>query len=128
MAKDGNCFFRTLSYELCGTAEYHLHIRDAVVKYMSADINTTMFSDYINKNVAIYLADSHMNNGGIWASDVEIFATATLLQTPIYVYSDVNNDLKWYRFKPLSKDDACSNQNIYITNLHQHFERVLAVE
>ena len=129
MAKDGNCFFRTLSYELCGTAEQHLRIREAVVKFMSADSNTKLFSDHINNNVATYLADTRMNSDGVWATDVEIFATATLLQTPIYVYSDVNSDLRWYRFKPLiSEDDACCNQNIYITNLHQHFERVLAVD
>jgi len=129
MAKDGNCFFRTIAYELCGAADHHQKVRDVIVTYMSADANSTMFSQYIGKQVMTYLTDSHMHNEGIWATDVEIVASATLLQTSIYVYSDVSGEARWFRYKPLvTKDKGSCNENIYITNLHQHFERVVAVE
>ena len=129
IAGDGNCFFRTISYELCGTAEHHLHVRAAVVQFMSADANAQMFSDYISKTVTTYLCDTQMANDGTWATDVEIVATATLLQTTIYVFSDVNCQRRWYKYKALlSKEDGCYNQNIYITNVNQHFERVVDVQ
>ena len=113
MAKDGNCFFRTISYELCGTAEHHLLLRQAIVKYMSED-KAKMFSEYINRNVQTYLDETLMHNDGIWAIDVEIVATATLLQTTIYVYSDINNNLKWYKFNPLEKRMPFVTSSIYI--------------
>jgi hypothetical protein len=130
MAKDGNCFFRTVSFEVCGNAECHRQIRDAVVKYMSDDDNK-VFSRYIGNQVQTYINESSMNNDGIWATDVEIVATATLLQTAIFVYSDVSGDSRWLLYKPLvSTSKYARNQNMYmyITNLHQHFERVVAVE
>jgi hypothetical protein len=129
MVGDGNCFFRSISYELCGTAEQHDSVRDAIVRYMSDDVNERIFSEYANKSVRGYLDETKMANSGIWATDVEITATATLLQTSIYVYSDVTDKRKWYRYKPLLPDDnTCNSMNIYLTNLNQHFERVVDVE
>jgi len=128
-AGDGNCFFRTVSYELCGSAEYHAQVRDAIVTFMSSGDNAKMFHDYTTKAVATYLSETHMNEAGTWATDVEIVAAATLLQTAIYVYSDVNNPRKWYKHKPLLQGvgSQCS-ENMYITNLRNHFERVVSVD
>jgi len=129
MAGDGNCFFRTVSYELCGTAEYHVQVRDAIVKFMSSGKNAKMFQDYTSKAVATYLSDTQMNKEETWATDVEIVATATLLKTTIYVYSDVNSPSKWYKHQPLFQcvGSQCS-ENMYITNVQNHFERVVSVE
>jgi len=34
-----------------------------------------------------YISDSRVDSDGVWGSDVEIFVAATLLRTPIAVYS-----------------------------------------
>jgi len=129
MAGDGNCFFRSVSYELCGKADYHGQVREAVVKFMSSGENAKMFKDYTTKDVATYLFDTQMNKAGTWATDVEIVFTATLLQTTIYVYSDVNSPSKWYKYQPLFQcvGSQCT-ENMYITNLQNHFEPVISVD
>ena len=102
---------------------------DAIVKFMSSGDNAKMFQYYITKAVTTYLSDTQMSKEGTWATDVEIVATATLLQTTIYVYSEVNNPRKWYKHQPLFQcaGSQCS-ENMYITNIQNHFERVVSVD
>jgi hypothetical protein len=38
-------------------------------------------------NSADYVAQSQMNNDGIWGTDVEIAVAATIMQTPIAVFA-----------------------------------------
>ena len=45
-----------------------------------------------------------MSRLGIWATDVEISAAATFLQTDVFVHTQVNPTMsKWLRYQPLTK-------------------------
>lgn len=125
---DGNCFFRAMSLELCGTETYHMRVRKAVVAFLSARANRSMFSSYSGERVQEYLATSGMAKYGTWATDVEIVAMATMLQTTIFVYTEVNETKKWLPYKPLCEVRGVHNykQCVYLSNLASHFERVLA--
>ena len=102
---DGNCYFRCISLQFFGIEDYHLPIRHTIVSFMAEHLGT--FSQDISLNryklsVPQYL--QHMFNGGqsvlSWATDIEIEATATLLQVPIYVLGQHGHYKSWQRFLP----------------------------
>ena len=119
---DGNCFFRCLSQYFLGTEEFHRHIREKIVNFMITHID--VFSRYISQNnrhltVNEYLLNMSSTHGSIasWATDVEIEATATLLQVPIYVLGRWGHGIAWQKFTPrftVEKPFKCS----YITLLN----------
>ena len=44
-----------------------------------------------------------MDRNGIWGTEIKILAAATLLQAPIYTYTQTNsNSYHWLRYRPLS--------------------------
>ena len=62
---------------------------------------------------------------GTWATEIEIIATACLLQTSIYVYGQCGKGNKWQKHSPDQvRDDPHQDECIYITNLNNHFETV----
>lgn len=67
----------------------------------------------------------YMFKNGVWGTEVEIFAMATILNTSICVYSKYGNAYRWLEYKPL---DSCSEDNsrecIMISNVSHHFEPV----
>ena len=65
-----------------------------------------------------------MIENGTWATDIEIVATATLLQTDIFTYvSYGNKGQRWLKYGPLFPIDAeLSNNAIYLINRNNHFE------
>ena len=75
---DGNCFYRALSLELCGTQRHHGHLKELLVDFMLD--NKDSFVGYVGGDLGRYLLQNTMRERS-WGSDVEIFATATLLQT-----------------------------------------------
>jgi OTU-like cysteine protease len=89
---------------------------------------------------ADYVSESGMANEGVWGSDVEIFVAATLLQTPIAVYSAFGDrQYLWQVFEPIRADDesqgaaaAATSQPgsgfmIYLQNTNNHFEPVIDI-
>ena len=75
---DGNCYFQSISYILSGTEDHHLAIRDQVVNHMTNNISQKL-EDYMNQAVLSYLKKTPMQDNGVWATDAEIMATASLL-------------------------------------------------
>ena len=126
---DGNCFFRAISQELKGSARHHGKLRAAVVAALSASQTSERFSGYCGSDVGAYLRASRMATDGTWATDVEIMATAALLQTSIVVYTQCGaggRNRKWIPYKPLQQTGfQSSDEQIYLVNLNAHFERVL---
>ena len=123
---DGNCFFRALSAEVCGSEDSHSALRQYITSLMTDTTYEKVFSDYIGEDVKTYLERSRMATEGIWASEVEISVAATLLQTEICVF----HDNKWYSYQPVMVlplgFKTSNNMAIYLINHHSHFERVLA--
>ena len=127
VAGDGNCFFRCISRELSGCEENHAMVRDAVVAMMKDSSHHNAFSSYVGRPCVDYLNMSAMIKDGTWATDTEIVATATLLQTSIYIYSKYGSESKWLRYQPLFPLDNCKKyeENIYLLNTNDHFKRVM---
>ena len=125
---DGNCLYHALSLEVCGTQELHTLIREKIVDILCHD-HAERFSGYVGEDLGDYLDENTLRPHS-WGSDVEIFAAATLLQTTIMVYTVISEtSRKWLPHKPLYSMPGVerSVQNIYLSNLCGHFERVVKV-
>ena len=128
---DGNCFFRTLSVLISGVQDHHAHIRFVLCKYISE--NKTVFHSITNNSN--YIVSSNMAKCGVWATEVEIFAAASLLATNVYTFSPyqmLNNTpvYKWLLHAPLPGAPSVftfSQESVYILNVHDHFQPVLSV-
>ena len=95
---DGNCFFRTLSHIVTGSQEIYPELRLILTSFMR--VNDYLLKSVLDRNESIsaYLERTGMANQRVWATEVEIFATATMLQTAIFVYASAGPDHKWLKF------------------------------
>ena len=119
---DGNCFYRAISLEVCGTQNDHEAVRELISDTMIR--NEKSFSKYVG-DLGNYIP-SDPDLGG---SDVEIFTAATLLQTTI-VFTPTSPDCwKWLSHPSLFSIPGVlpSHERIYLSNLCSHFERVIRV-
>ena len=127
---DGNCYFRCLSRHFLGTEDFHVPIRETIVNFMITHMD--VFSRDIHQSnrrltVNEYIHNMLLTNGSLssWATDIEIEATATLLQIPIYVLGRWGHNIAWQKFRPrfpLEKPFRCS----YITLLNTGDHYMLA--
>ena len=79
---DGNCFFRTISKELFGTEKFHPGLRQILVAFVTHNPSLFQALDFTN-NFKKHC--NKMSRNGIYATQVELQATATFLQLPLYV-------------------------------------------
>ena len=116
---DGDCFFRSMSLELTGTECNHQRVRDAIAA------NNSHFSNYNGNDIGQYLETTRMADDGVWATDVEIVAIATLLQ---FVFTYYSGPRRWLPYKPLVhlQDVQRFDQCVYLANVCAHVERVIA--
>lgn len=123
---DGNCFFRAVSYSLTNSEDFHNIVRTVVCQHMME--NKDLFELFLNsvQSMDDYLDSSQMSQGGTWATEVEIFATAHLLNTDIFTYSGGC----WIRFavNDVEPSEQETNGAIYLNHHHQnHYNVVLSV-
>ena len=73
-----------------------------------------------------WIEQSHMQSLGAWATEIEIIAAASLLQTTIYGYGPCRKMSKWQKHTTHREktDDNHCNECIYINNIGKHFETV----
>ena len=102
MKGDGNCFYRCVSVWQCNHEDNHGKIRHSEVEHIAT--NKQLCGAYIDGNMNDHLQDQRCSDGGIssWTTEAELYATATLLQTEIFVH-DGKQELK---FAPLSEDQV----------------------
>ena len=124
---DGNCYFRSISYILSGTEDNHQTIRDQVVSHMTNNL-TTKLDNYMNQRVSTYLEQTSMDKDGIWATDAEIMATASLLGIDIVVYTQMGPAKEWLTYPASFSLCTQSDNAIYLENLGDHFNPVISVE
>lgn len=131
---DGNCLFRTLSYYLTGAQSDHRSLRQLAVEYMQE--HSDIFSNLADS--PNYPKSSNMSHPGVWGTEVEIYAFATLLATDIYVFGPYARDrsgatiYKWLKYAPLKSPAPVSGltsctESIYINNTMAHFEPAVEV-
>ena len=119
---DGNFFFRSLSFELTGSQDYHQEVRLLVTTYMIDNTGNPQLSSLIKdgERMENYIEQSKMHLLGTWAT------SALLLQTTIYVYGPCGKSNKWQKHAFESEEEANIHYNecIYITNISNHFKTV----
>ncbi|KAL5010714.1 hypothetical protein ScPMuIL_013019 [Solemya velum] len=121
---DGNCFFRCISKVISGSEKYHAQIRNFVVKFQ--DMNKKKFGEHFD--VRLHLMESCMDRSGVWATECELFAAATMLQTTINVYTKCGyGDRVWVPYQPCFKLKTTTKLEgqIYLSNyFNVHFNVV----
>jgi hypothetical protein len=123
---DGNCLYRGFSLEICGTQAHHEQVRAIIVDFMLK--NLTKFATYVGEDLGQYIARNNLALN-TWGSDAEIYAAATLLQTPV-VYTAVSETTRqWLTHMPLFSITGVevAQERVYLRNLCGHFERVVSV-
>ena len=87
----GDCFFRSVSHQLYGTAELHFHIRTAGIRHLNnysefyiESVSENSWQDYIQQ----------MSRPGTWCDNIIIQAVANAHNCVIHITeSDVNQVL-----------------------------------
>ena len=114
---DGNCLFRSISTGLLGTESYHALARKAVTDTMVN--NPKIFNQLctVIHGESLQQRCQRMSQQGIWASTVELIATATAFQVPVYVFCQphipVNNEWKWLKYSPRATCNVNTNPDFY---------------
>lgn len=122
---DGNCFFRAISFALSGTEELHGFFRKNITAHMK--FLGVRIEEYMGTTVENYLRCSNMEKEGVWATDNEILASASLLNVDIVVYANYGSQLKWLRYPSSLCLDSHSNEAIFLSNESGvHFNVVLS--
>ncbi|XP_065682342.1 OTU domain-containing protein 4-like [Hydra vulgaris] len=134
---DGNCLFRALSQEVCLSQEFYKILRQLAIDTLLKAEYRNAFDAYISKLVLKYISDSKMETDQIWGTDVEVYALATVLNTPIAVYykPPEASVFLWFFYKPLLQNTNGfklmeikeNDQIVYLQNTGVHYDRVLAV-
>ena len=105
-AADGNCMFRSLSKGLLGTEKYHYRIRTTLFGFIYG--NSKIFLPHIEQKyscpVEIRQYCVSMDKSGIWGTEIELLAAATMLQAPVYTYTQLGTtgSYGWSKFHPLA--------------------------
>ena len=132
---DGNCMFRSLSYAVTGSESNHTAIRAKIVHQIkhtpSLLGHITHRPSYQNcKNVAQYIAESKMDQDGVWGTDIELLSFARLAKICVFTYNAEN--CKWNMYGPHNVDKRMryhvGEKAIYILHSGLHYEVVLATE
>ena len=90
---DGNCYFRAISYSICGKEMYYAAIRNAVCDFIST-FNADLKPFLTRGKGKEYLQKSNMRRNTTWASEIEILATAKILHRDVFTYYN----FKWLRY------------------------------
>ena len=110
MRVDDNCFSRTVSHVITDDQEEQAYVRLSTVHYMHQNAEVVTDVPTVSETMEQYLHESNMETIHIWATEVVVFATAKLLNTPIWVFSVL-----------------VTGEAIYIVNRSLHFEPAFAM-
>ncbi|XP_062580569.1 uncharacterized protein LOC134242498 [Saccostrea cucullata] len=124
--RDGNCFFRAISFSLTNSENHHKQIREIVCQHLLK--NETTFQQFMRSEGSIrsYLLSSKMTHEGVWATELEILAVAHMLNVDIFTYSD----MRWLQFSGhgLCAESVNLKEAIYLYHREQnHYDVVLQV-
>ena len=103
--KDGNCLFRAVAFHTLGDEDNHDDIRTLLVRF--ENLNKALFENrFIPGGNATSFLD-HLKRQlwpGVWGTQVELMATATLFQVPVYCcYTNLSGTkYHWEAIKPIA--------------------------
>ena len=102
---DGNCFFRCISYHLVADEEQYYCIRLLLERF--ENLNQSLFEGRLVEGVTGQNMTQHIAKLGIPNTHIELMATATLFQVPLYCCMPHHDDTEysWHIFQPLKPAD-----------------------
>ncbi len=118
---DGNSFFRRVSYFLTGAQKEHQCLSALLCQFMRE--NNEQYNTIANQKE--YVITSKVSQLGECATEVEIYAAATLLGIPIWTFSPYGDSHRWQYHRPVSglpSPFSLTEKPMYIKNMHEHFE------
>lgn len=107
---DGNCLFRSISYNLFGKQIYHMYIRQACVDYMLKYKNE--YSIYFEEGkFTKYI--KNMLNDGYWGDELCIKAIADTFDCVVYIIT--SNPDKWLlKYEPKCKNNYQPKKCVFL--------------
>jgi len=141
--RDGNCFYSSLSFLLFGKEEEHDEVRHVVSRMVAKNKNT--FRPYFISTKTVDTIEQHCETNwqsGVWATQVEVIAAATVFHVPIFFLERSAKEYKWNVVHPLQNPslkfpyipemDECTLlrpehfELLYHTNYH--YDAIVSVE
>ena len=83
---DGNCLFHSLSKALLGTEKYHYWIRTRLLGFVNSNIFMSHIQQRCQSDVEVREYCLSKDRSGIWGTEIEKLAGATLLQALSYLH------------------------------------------
>ena len=95
--KDGNCFYRCVSFYLYGTVKYHDEIRETISKICIENIDElSEFQEYVEIRKDKYISTREyiymISNEGNWETNIDITVTSYLYNINIAIYFMGDNE------------------------------------
>ncbi|XP_065893597.1 uncharacterized protein [Dysidea avara] len=84
MQPGGNCYYRTISYQLFGIQEQHHTVRGVISKMVN--LNKHIFATFLDPTENIKEHCTTLDIPGTWATQVEVVATVTIFRAPVYFF------------------------------------------
>jgi hypothetical protein len=120
--KDGNCFYNAISLILTGSQGHHNFIRQTVCSEIESNPTeyAAFMDDVFQKDPVNYITNSKQRSMGVFATQVEMMATARVFGRDVICYYDK----RWLRYSFLPK---MTRQCFYLVNENTHYEVVTSV-
>ena len=141
ISPDGNCLFRSISYVITGSDHYHQEIREVLIQNMKGKYREECTRYCYTQNdillggvccsIEQYIQKSKIDRNRSWGTDQELFLTAILLKTDIFVYRDSLSS--WVKFSAhgfINKHDAhpLTEKRLYFRLYMDHYQPVVKVD
>ena len=129
--RDGNCFFRAISFSVCNHDNRHAQFREKICGHAleNGDILKSVLRDG-DDTTNSYITRTKMNKSGTWASEVEIFTASHLLKCNIYIFDQQSQ--KWLLFSPCHIDKESRSEvqgSIFLNHVDRnHYNVVVECE
>lgn len=125
---DGNCYFRAISFILFGTEDNHLEVRTLLARFVG--LNGKLFEKRLVPEVNESTVQKHVMKlcrSSQWATHIEVFATATLFEVPVYYCTHAQvptgRCYRWEVFEPLKPTNVMiQHPDVILPGAPHHFE------
>ena len=101
--QDGNCFYSALSFQLLGTQNEDIAVRNVI--HRTITLNKTTFKPYFIPSSSIKTIEDLCQQNwkpGVWDTQVEVIAAATVFCVPVFFISPSMEEMKWNVIHPLN--------------------------
>ena len=122
ITSDGNCMFTSISKELFGTQCHHVELRKLILNF--EEDNPNIIRSLSKDTVQVHL--DKMRRECEWGSATELVALASMLQVPVFTYTNSVShtySYSWHRYSPLQLENLSFQFNPAIRVLAKRFTK-----